>query len=184
MDYTPGIFQIKLDHYKPGSPNQVHTTLAKQLALYVTMYSPLQMVADLPENYRARPDAFQFIKDVAVDWDDTQIIAAEPGDYLAIARKAKGKADWFIGAITDEEKRAVTIPFDFLDDKTTYTVILYGDGWNAHWRYNPMSYEIKKFLVTNRSIVKVNLAPGGGAALHVKPATADESKKVRRYKPE
>lgn len=184
MDYTPGIFQIKLDHYKPGSPNQVHTTLAKQLALYVTMYSPLQMVADLPENYRARPDAFQFIKDVAVDWDDTQIIAAEPGDYLAIARKAKGKADWFIGAITDEEKRAVTIPFDFLDDKTTYTVILYGDGWNAHWRDNPMSYEIKKFLVTNRSIVKVNLAPGGGAALHVKPATADESKKVRRYKPD
>ena len=109
MDYTPGIFQIKMDYYSPGKNEQVHTTLAKQLALYVTMYSPLQMAADLPENYERFLDAFKFIEDVAVDWDDTKIIAAEPGDFIAIARKAKNSDDWFIGAITDEHPRKMNI---------------------------------------------------------------------------
>jgi glucan 1,4-alpha-glucosidase len=184
MDYTPGIFQIKMDFFKPGSPYQVHTTLAKQLALYVTMYSPFQMAADLPESYRARPDAFQFIKDVPVDWDDTRVLLAEPGDYLAIARKAKGKPDWFLGAITDEEKRALPVTFDFLDDRQSYVVTIYGDALDAHWKDNPMAYEIKKFIVNRRSVVKLNLAAGGGAALHIKPASAEESKKVKRYRPD
>ena len=113
MDYTPGIFKIKMNFYDTAKKEQVHTTLAKQLALYVTMYSPLQMAADLPENYERHLDAFQFIKDVAVDWDDTKIIEAEPGDYISIARKAKNKDDWFIGAITDENSRTSILPLNF-----------------------------------------------------------------------
>ena len=105
MDYTPGIFQIKMNVYDANKKEQVHTTLAKQLALYVTMYSPIQMAADLPENYEKHMDAFQFIKDVAVDWDDSKILQAEPGDYLMIARKAKNSENWFLGAITDEQAR-------------------------------------------------------------------------------
>lgn len=184
MDYTPGIFQIKMDFFKPGSAYQVHTTLAKQLALYVTMYSPLQMAADLPESYKARMDAFQFIKDVAVDWDDTRVLLAEPGDYLAIARKAKGKPDWFLGAVTDEQKRALTVSFDFLDDRQNYIVTIYGDALDAHWKDNPMAYKIRKFLVNRRSVVKLNLAAGGGAALHIKPALPEDHKKVKRYRPD
>ncbi len=133
MDYTPGIFEIKMDYYAAQrpfnnqSPNgfQVHTTLAKQLALYVTLYSPLQMAADLPEAYEKRLDEFQFIKDVAVDWDDTKIIEAEPGDYITAARKAKSKNDWFIGAITDEQKRISSIPLTFLTTKQWYVATIY-----------------------------------------------------------
>src|SRR6476620_10051257 len=110
MDYTPGIFQIKMSAYDPKKTQQVHTTLAKQLALYVTMYSPLQMAADLPENYEKHLDAFQFIRDVPVDWDDTRIIEAEPGDYICIARKEKNAANWFIGSIKDENSRVSAIP--------------------------------------------------------------------------
>ena len=117
MDFTPGIFEIKLNYVDPNKTNRVHTTLAKQLALYVTMYSPLQMAADVPENYAKRMDAFQFIKDVAVDWDDTKILEAEPGDFVTIARKAKGKNDWFIGAITDENARTANVNLDFLDSR-------------------------------------------------------------------
>src|SRR6185436_4663781 len=115
MDYTPGVFQIKLDVYTPAKKEQVHTTLAKQLALYVTMYSPLQMAADLPENYERHLDAFKFIEDVAVDWDDTWILEAEPGDYITIARKAKGTGNWFVGGITDEHSRISSFSCDFLD---------------------------------------------------------------------
>lgn len=115
MDYTPGIFKIKMNYYNPGKTEQVHTTLTKQLALYVTMYSPLQMAADLPENYEAKMDAFQFIKDVAADWDDTKILDAEPGDYIITARKAKGSSNWFVGAITDELARNFSTSLSFLD---------------------------------------------------------------------
>ncbi len=115
MDYTPGIFQVKMNYYNPSNQNQVHTTLVKQLALYVTMYSPLQMAADLPDNYEKHLDAFQFIQDVAVDWDDTKILEAEPGDYVTTARKAKGKADWYVGAITDENARTATASLNFLE---------------------------------------------------------------------
>lgn len=169
MDYTPGIFKLK--GYAAGAPDrQVHTTLAKQLALYVTLYSPLQMAADLPENYEAHPDAFQFIRDVAVDWDDTRIVAAEPGDYLTVARKAKGTDNWFVGAITDENARTAVIPLDFLDKGKKYQAVIYADGAQADWKRNPESYQIRQQLVTAGSVLKLKLASGGGAAITIRPA--------------
>jgi len=168
MDYTPGIFQTKMDYYTPGSKFQVHTTLVKQLALYVTMYSPLQMAADLPENYERFPDAFQFIKDVAVDWDDTKVLSAEPGDYLIIARKAKGFNEWFIGGITDENEREMEISFDFLPKGASFTAKLYMDGDGASWDENPMLYKIETKTVTSESKIKVKLAKSGGVAISIK----------------
>lgn len=166
MDYTPGIFKLK--GYVPYAPDrQLHSTLAKQLALYVTLYSPLQMAADLPENYEARPDAFQFIKDVPVDWDDTRIIAAEPGDYITIARKEKEKGDWFIGAITDEQSRIATIPLDFLDKGEKYNATIYKDAKDADWKANPESYTIESTTVLQSTILKINLAAGGGCAIRL-----------------
>jgi hypothetical protein len=182
MDYTPGIFQIKMSYYDPKKKEQVHTTLAKQLALYVTIYSPLQMAADLPENYEAKLDAFQFIKDVAVDWDDTKILEAEPGDYLTIVRKAKNKEEWYLGAITDENPRMATASLSFLDAKQKYIATLYGDASDAHWEKNPMAYKIDQFLVNDKTVLKLNLAPGGGSAISIKPATAEEIKKIKPYK--
>ena len=170
MDYTPGIFQIKLDYYEPGKTEQVHTTLTKQLALYVTMYSPLQMAADLPENYERFPDAFQFIEEVAVDWQDSRIIAAEPGDYIVIARKAKNTEDWFIGAITDENPRRMKVKLDFLDPGIPYAATLYLDAADAHWQRNPMAYTIENKLVDHTGILELVLAPGGGAAISIGPA--------------
>lgn len=167
MDYTPGIFKIK--GYSNNPERQVHTTLAKQLALYITMYSPLQMAADLPENYEKHMDAFQFIKDVAVDWDDTKIIEAEPGDYITIARKEKGAANWFIGAITDENSRNTTIPLNFLDKGTKYVATIYADADNAGWEDNPEAYTIKRMAVTTATKLNLKLAKGGGAAISIKP---------------
>jgi hypothetical protein len=167
MDYTPGIF--KLRKYVDYAPDrQMHSTLAKQLALYVTIYSPLQMAADLPENYEAHMDAFQFIKDVATDWDDTKVIEAEPGDYVTIARKQKGKNDWFIGAITDENARTTTIPLDFLDKGKKYTAIIYRDADNADWKNAPEEYTIEKIMVDNTSVLTIKLAAGGGCAIQLK----------------
>lgn len=166
MDYTPGIFQIKLDYYNPDSPWQVKTTLAKQLALYVTLYSPLQMAADLPENYERFPDAFQFIKDVPVDWSESHYLDAYPGDYVITARKDKNSDHWFIGAITDEEARDFNLKLDFLEQGSTYTATIYRDGQDAHWQDNPMSYVIEKVKeITRDSELKLNLKPGGGAAI-------------------
>jgi hypothetical protein len=183
MDYTPGIFQIKLDAYQPGKKEQVHTTLAKQLALYVTMYSPLQMAADLPENYERHPGAFQFIEDVAVDWDDTRIIEAEPGDYVTIARKAKGKDEWYIGAITDEQPRTATVPLDYLDPGRSYVAAVYADAADAHWEANPMAYRIERFLVGDKTVLRLALASGGGAAVSVKPASASDLGSLKPYPP-
>lgn len=166
MDFTPGIFKLK--NYAPADPGrQMHSTLAKQLALYVVLYSPLQMAADLPENYEAKPDAFQFIKDVPADWDDTKIIAAEPGDYIATARKEKGKTDWFIGAITDEESRTIEMPLDFLDKGTTYKATIYKDGTDADWKNKPESYTIENVTVTSATLLKIKLAAGGGCAIRL-----------------
>ena len=134
MDYTPGIFEIKMSHYDATKKEQVHTTLAKQLALYVTMYSPLQMAADLPENYEKYPDAFQFIKDVAADWDESKYIEAEPGDYLTVVRKTKGKESWFLGAITDENPRKTEIKLDFLTPNKKYKAIIYQDEKTEDWQ--------------------------------------------------
>ncbi|HMO31506.1 MAG TPA: glycoside hydrolase family 97 protein [Lacibacter sp.] len=182
MDYTPGIFRIKMNHYRPGATEQVHTTLAKQLALYVTMYSPLQMAADLIENYEARPDAFQFIKDVAVDWEESHYLLAEPGDYLVVARKEKGKPNWFLGAITDEEARLFTPSLSFLPAGQQFVATLYRDAADAHWEQNPEAYVIEKFLVNAATRLRLQLAPGGGAAISFMPASADHLKRVKKYK--
>lgn len=180
MDYTPGIFEIKMSYYQEGNQNQVHTTLAKQLALYLTMYSPLQMAADLPENYEKRMDAFQFIKDVAVDWDDTRYLEAEPGDYLTVARRAKNTTNWFIGAITDENARTAVIPFNYLEEKTWYVATIYEDAANAHWKENPMAYKIRKVLVNSKSVLKQKLAAGGGVAISLKKADKKGMKGLKK----
>lgn len=168
MDYTPGIFRMKLNQFDPNKKNIVHTTLTKQLALYVTMYSPLQMAADLPENYEAYLDAFQFIKDVAVDWDDTKIVEAEPGDYITIARKAKGKSDWFIGGITDEHARTSIVPLNFLDTGANYEATVYRDAENAHWDKNPEAYVIETRKVDSKTVLQIKLAEGGGYAIRLR----------------
>jgi hypothetical protein len=168
MDYTPGIFHMKLTQFDPNKKEMVHTTLAKQLGFYVVIFSPIQMAADIPENYEAHLDAFQFIKDVAVDWDDTNILEAEPGDYVTIARKAKGKDDWFIGAVTDENARTSTIDFSFLDANAKYEAIIYRDGDNAHYDTNPEVYVIEKKTVDNKTTLKIKEAPGGGYAISLK----------------
>ncbi len=167
MDYTPGIFKLK--GYAEAAPErQVHTTLAKQLALYVTLYSPMQMAADYPEHYEAHMDAFQFIKDVPTDWDDTKIVEAEPGDYITIARKEKGTANWYIGAITDENSRQAVIPLDFLERGGAYIATIYRDGDKADWKNNPESYKIETQKVNARTILKIKLAAGGGVAISIK----------------
>jgi hypothetical protein len=150
--------------------------LAKQLALYITIYSPLQMAADLPENYEKRMDAFQFIKDVAVDWDETRYLEAEPGDYITIARKEKKSDKWFIGGITDENARTATIACNFLDEKSWYVATIYGDAPDADWKANPMAYKIQKVLVNNKSILKQKLAAGGGVAISLKKAEKSDIK--------
>ncbi|MBN8642389.1 MAG: glycoside hydrolase family 97 protein [Flavobacteriales bacterium] len=169
MDYTPGIFEIKMSIYDPTKKEQVHTTLAKQLALYVTMYSPLQMAADLPENYEKYPDAFQFIKDVAVDWQESKYLEAEPGDYLTVARKDKKSENWFLGAITDENARKSKISLDFLTPGKKYKAIIYQDSKTADWKENPISYEIKTQIVTYKDFIQLNLAKGGGTAISFQP---------------
>lgn len=169
MDYTPGIFETKMSFYNPEKTASVHTTLVKQLALYVTMYSPLQMAADLPENYEKYADAFQFIKDVAADWSDTKILKAEPGDYIIQARKAKGKESWFLGAITDESARNFEISLDFLTPGKKYKATLYEDGKDADFEKNPKSYTVKTITVDSKTKLKLNLAAGGGAAISFFP---------------
>ncbi|RTY84952.1 glycoside hydrolase family 97 protein [Flavobacterium sp. ZB4P23] len=169
MDYTPGIFEIKMSYYDKNKTEQVHTTLAKQLALYVTMYSPLQMAADLLENYEKYPDAFQFIKDVETDWDESKYLEAEPGDYVMVARKTKGKETWFLGAITDENARKSEIKLDFLTKGMKYKAIIYEDAKDADWKKNPIAYKIRTITVTSKSKIKLNLAPGGGTAISFEP---------------
>lgn len=169
MDYTPGIFEIKMSIYDATKKEQVHTTLAKQLALYVTMYSPLQMAADLPENYEKYPDAFQFIKDVAVDWQESKYLEAEPGDYLTVVRKDKKSENWFLGAITDENARKSKISLDFLTPGKKYKAIIYQDSKTADWKENPISYEIKTQIVTYKDFIQLNLAKGGGTAISFQP---------------
>ena len=169
MDYTPGIFQTQYNYYDANSKNFANTTLAKQLGLYVVMYSPLQMACDLPENYERHLDAFQFIKDVAVDWDDTKILSAEPGDYIHTARKAKGSENWFVGGVTDENARDFTVDFSFLEKGKKYEATIYEDGKNADYVKNPQAYNIYKKVVTNGSKIKVHLARSGGYAISLKP---------------
>jgi len=166
IDFTPGVFNIKFDEYKPD--NQVNTTLAHQLALYVVIYSPIQMACDLPEHYMLDGEihpAFQFIADVGVDWDATEVLDAEVADHVVIARKEKGTGNWFVGGISDENSRTVKVKFDFLEDGTTYTATIYKDAADAHYDTNPEAYEIKSMDVTNASEVEINMAAGGGFAI-------------------
>ena len=144
MDYTPGIFEMDMSKLNPNSKSHVNSTLARQLALYVTMYSPLQMAADIPENYERFMDAFQFIKDVPVDWDESKYLEAEPGRYIVVARKAKGSNNWFIGCTSGEEGHLSTLKLDFLDNDKKYIATVYEDGKDAHYRNNPQSYGIRK----------------------------------------
>ena len=182
MDYTPGIFDTKLDFMGDLPHGQVQTTLAKQLALYVTLYSPLQMAADLVENYEKHMDAFQFIKDVAVDWDDSEYIEAEPGDYITVARKAKGTDNWFVGGITDENARTAGFTLDFLTPGKQYVATLYADGKDADYKENPTTYQIKKGIVTNKTKISVWEARSGGFALSLIEATPAEKKSVKKWK--
>jgi alpha-glucosidase len=172
MDFTPGIFDLLIERGtgRPRRPEESHvrTTLAKQLALYVVIYSPLQMAADLPENYVGKP-AFQFIRDVAVDWDTSKTIDGKIGDYVIVARKAKNSDDWFLGAITDEEGRAFQVPLTFLTPGRKYVAEIYADGPGANWNTNPYPVAISKRDVDSRTRLDVILAPGGGQAVRITP---------------
>ncbi|MGI4831969.1 MAG: glycoside hydrolase family 97 protein [Janthinobacterium lividum] len=168
MDYTPGIF--KLRNFEPTGTHRVRTTLAKQLALYVVLYSPLQMAADLPENYAQHLDAFQFIEDVPVDWDDTRVLEAEPGEYITTARQEKGGQRWFVGAITNEKARTATLDLRFLPKGQRYLATIYADGPGADWQTNPEAYRISRQLVRAGDRLRLPLAPGGGAAVTLAPA--------------
>jgi hypothetical protein len=154
-----------LNQYDASRTTRVKTTLAKQLALYVTMYSPLQMAGDFPENFNKHLDAFQFIKDVPVDWADTKVLEAEPGDYITIARKDKNKPNWFLGAITDENGRTTQLSLDFLEEGAAYQATIYRDADNADWQTNPEAYSIEKMTVTNKNKLNLRLAKGGGCAV-------------------
>ena len=182
MDYTPGIFDICLTFLNRENHGQIHTTLAKQLALYVTLYSPLQMAADLPESYERYLDAFQFIKDVAVDWDDSKYLEAEPGDYITVARKAKGTGNWFVGGITDENARVSTFTLDFLEPGKEYVATLYADTKDADYEKNPTAYQIKKGIVTNKTKISVKMARSGGFALSLIEAVGVDKKAVKKWK--
>lgn len=173
MDFTPGIFDLRIRR-PTGAPrgpeeSRPRTTLAKQLALYVVIYSPLQMAADLPENYEGQP-AFQFIRDVAVDWDTTRVLEGRIGDYVVVARKARGSDEWFIGAITDEEARSFEVPLTFLPRTGRYVAEIYADAPNSHWRDNPEQIAISSQPVTSATRLRVALAPGGGQAVRIRPA--------------
>ena len=168
MDYTPGIFEMDLGPVTGGNNNsKVNSTLANQLALYVTLYSPLQMAADFPEHYEKRMDAFQFIKDVAVDWQRSEYLLAEPGDYLVIARQAKESGQWFVGGVTDEQKRTVEVSLSFLDEGRTYEATIYADAPDADYATNPQAYTITKKQVTSADVLTLDMARGGGFAISV-----------------
>ncbi|MFB3385829.1 glycoside hydrolase family 97 protein [Flavobacterium sp. LAR06] len=167
MDYTPGIFEMDISKMNPDNKSHVNSTIANQLALYVTMYSPLQMAADTPENYNRFPDAFQFIKDVAVDWSESKYIEAEPGDFITVARKAKGTNNWFVGNVNGDNSRTSNIDFSFLEKGKKYTATIYADAKDAHYKTNPQAYTIKKIAVTNKSKLSQLSVPGGGYAISI-----------------
>jgi alpha-glucosidase len=167
MDFTPGILSLK------GKGNTaIPSTLAKQLALYVVIYSPIQMAADLPEAYEANPRPFQFIKDVPVDWDDSRLLAGEVGDLAVFARKQRGSANWFIGAVGDEQERKFDAQLDFLPPGRRYRAEIYRDSDDADYRTNPRGIVIEQRIVTSRDRLSLRLAPGGGAAVRLVPAAA------------
>lgn len=180
MDYTPGIFEMEISKINPDNHSRVNATLANQLALYVTMYSPLQMAADLPEHYNRFPDAFRFIKEVALDWDDSRYLEAEPGEYVTVARKAKNTGNWFVGSVAGEKGHLSQIRFDFLDPGKTYVATIYADAETAHYKTNPQAYTIRKVVVSNKSVLKQRLAPAGGYAISIAEATKKETNGLKK----
>lgn len=167
MDYTPGLFETRLSYYGEGKTSQAGTTLARQLALYLTMPSPMQMACDLPENYERFADAFQFIKDVPVDWSDSRYLEAEPNRYITVARRDKNSDDWYVGAITDERPREAVIDLSFLPKGAKYTATIYEDAPGADWKDNPQAYRIRTVDVRSGQVLRQPLAPGGGAAIRI-----------------
>lgn len=168
MDYTPGIFETDCSQMSPTNHSRVRSTLARQLALYVTMYSPLQMAADIPENYERFLDAFQFIKDVAIDWDESRYLEAEPGEYITIARKAKGTHDWYVGCTAGADGHTSKLNLDFLEPGKTYIATVYADAKDAHWETNPQAYTIQKGTVTAKTRLNLRAASGGGYAISIR----------------
>lgn len=168
MDYTPGIFEPDCSKMNPNNKSHARTTLARQLALYVTMYSPLQMAADVPENYERFMDAFQFIKDVAVDWDETKYLEAEPGEYVTIARRAKGTTNWYVGCTAGYNGHESKLALDFLEPGKKYEAVIYADAKGASWDKNPQAYTITKKKVTNKTKLNLKAAVGGGYAISIK----------------
>ncbi|MBQ2236370.1 MAG: glycoside hydrolase family 97 catalytic domain-containing protein, partial [Muribaculaceae bacterium] len=179
MDYTPGVFEMDMWKNNPSNPNHCNSTIARQLALYVTMYSPLQMAADLIENYEPHMDAFQFIKDVAVDWDDSRYLEAEPGRYIVAARKAKGTGNWFVGCTASEHGHTSTLRLAFLDAGKKYIATVYADTRDAHYKTNPQAYVIKRGVVTSKSSLKLTAAPGGGYAISIVEASPAQLKGLK-----
>ncbi|PRY52735.1 glycosyl hydrolase family 97 [Arcticibacter pallidicorallinus] len=180
MDYTPGIFEMDVSKLNPDNNSHVNSTIANQLALYLTMYSPLQMAADLPENYMKFPDAFQFIKDVAVDWDDSKYLEAEPGAYITVARKAKKTGKWFVGSVGGNEPRTSKIGFGFLEPGKKYIATLYTDAKDAHYKTNPQAYTIRKVVVDSKSKLSQFVAAGGGYAISLEEANKAQLKGVAK----
>lgn len=167
MDYTPGLFETRMSYYGEGKDSQAGTTLARQLALYLTMPSPMQMACDLPENYERFPDAFRFIEEVPVDWADSKYLEAEPNRYITVARRDKHSDDWYVGAITDENARTAVIDLSFLPEGATYEATIYEDAPDADWKENPQAYRIRTVKVKPGQKLKQPLAPGGGAAIKI-----------------
>lgn len=180
MDYTPGVFEMDISKLNPNNTSHCNSTLANQLALYVTMYSPLQMAADLPENYNRFLDAFQFIKDVALDWDDSKYLEAEPGHYITVVRKTKGKTSWFVGNVNGETPRTSTLAFNFLEPKKTYIATIYADAKDAHYKTNPQAYTIRKVVVTSKSKLSQWSASGGGYAISIFEAGKEQVKGLKK----
>ena len=180
MDYTPGIFEMDISKINPNNNSHVNSTLANQLALYVTLYSPLQMAADLPENYEKFADAFQFIKDVPADWETSRYLEAEPAEYLTVARKAKGFGNWFLGSVGGEDPRTSTFKFDFLEKGKTYIATIYSDAKDAHYKTNPQAYTITKVVVNNKSKLSLFVAAGGGYAISIIEAVKNDIKGLKR----
>jgi len=183
MDYTPGIFEMDISKINPNNHSHVNSTLANQLALYVTMYSPLQMAADLPEHYDRYPDAFQFIKDVAIDWERSIYLEAEPGQYITIARKAKGSQDWYVGNVNGNDGRNSTLSLSFLDEEKPYLATVYMDGPDADYKLNPQSYKIVSGRVDSKTVLKLHSAVAGGYAISIKALNdVQQAKKVKKLK--
>lgn len=180
MDYTPGIFEMDISKLNPDNNSHVNSTIANQLALYVTMYSPLQMAADLPENYNRFLDAFQFIKDVGIDWQKSVYLEAEPGSYITIARKEKETNNWFVGNVNGKTSRVSNITFDFLDKDKIYIATVYADGEDANYKTNPQAYTIKKYKVTSKSKLSQKSVEGGGYAISIVESDKTETEKLKK----